>query len=77
MEFNIRTHIKLSKVFKIEADTPEEAIEQAQKMMLEETDFNSLEFEHIGFNLNDPSIREYNAEYCRKMIKEAKGEAGI
>lgn len=76
MEFNIRTHIELSKVFTIEADTPEEAMELAQKMMLEDTDFNALEVDQIGFDLTDPSIRKYNIEYCKKKIKEAKEKQG-
>lgn len=72
MVFNIRTRIELSKVFTIEAETLREAMNQAEKMMLEDTDFNSLEVEQIGFDMTDPSIRRYNADYCREMVKKAK-----
>jgi hypothetical protein len=38
-----------------------------QEQIYESEDFNSLEITHIGFDMTDSTIREYN----RKMVREA------
>lgn len=67
MKFNLKTNIILEKEFFIEADTPKEAMDLVQEQIYESEDFNSLEITHIGFDMTDPTIREYN----RKMAREA------
>ena len=67
MKFNLKTNIVLEKEFSIEADTLKEAMDLVQEQIYESEDFNSLEITHIGFDMTDPTIREYN----RKMAREA------
>jgi len=67
MKFNLKTNIVLEKEFFIEADTPKEAMDLVQEQIYESEDFNSLEITHIGFDMTDSTIREYN----RKMAREA------
>ena len=67
MKFNLKTNIILEKEFFIEADTPKEAMDLVQEQIYESEDFNSLEITHIGFDMTEPTIREYN----RKMAREA------
>ena len=67
MKFNLKTNIVLEKEFSIEAETLKDAMNVVQKQIYESEDFNSLEITHIGFDMTDPTIREYN----RKMAREA------
>lgn len=67
MKFNLKTNILLEKEFSVEADSLKEAMDLVQERIYESEDLNSLEITHVGFDMTDPSIREYN----RKMAREA------
>ena len=67
MKFNLKVNIVLKKEFSIEADTLKEAMDLVQEQIYESEDLNSLEITHVGFDMTDPTIREYN----RKMAMEA------
>ena len=67
MKFNLKTNILLEKEFSVEADTPKEAMDLVREQIYESEDLNSLKITHVGFDMTDPSIREYN----RKMAREA------
>ena len=69
MKFNLKTNIVLEKEFSIEADTLKEAKDLIQKQICEGEDLNSLEITQIGFDMTDPTVREYHRECCREMIR--------
>ena len=73
MKFNLKTSIVLEKEFSIEADTLKEAMDLVQKQINESEDLNALDITHIGFDMTDPTIREYN----RKMAREAIADKTI
>lgn len=68
MKFNLKTSIVLEKEFSIDADTLKEAMDLAQKKIYESEDLNSLDITHIGFDMTDPTIREYNGKVAREAI---------
>lgn len=68
MKFNLKTNIVLEKEFSIEADTLKEAMDLVQEQIYESEDFNSLEITHIGFDMTDPTIREYNRKMAREVV---------
>lgn len=68
MKFNLKTNIVLEKEFSIDADTLKEAMDLAQKKIYESEDLNSLDITHIGFDMTDPTIREYNGKVAREAI---------
>ena len=70
MKFKLRTTILLKKEFAIEAEHLNDAMDMAQKQLLEEIDLNTLEKSYVGFDMTDPSIREYNGKMCKKQIEE-------
>ena len=39
-----------------------------QEQIYESEDLNSLEIINIGFDMTDPSIREYNIKMARKVL---------
>jgi hypothetical protein len=45
-------------------------MDMAQKQLLEEIDLNTLEKSYVGFDMTDPSIREYNGIICKKEIEK-------
>ena len=67
MKFNLKTNILLEKEFSVEADSLKEAMDLVREQIYESEDLNSLEITYVGFDMTDPSIREYN----RKMAREA------
>ena len=68
MKFNLKTNIVLEKEFSIEAETLKEAMDLVQEQIYKSTDLNSLEITKIGFDMTDPTIREYNGKMARKAI---------
>lgn len=76
MKFNLKMSVVLNKTFTIEAEHLKDAREIAEKQLLEEVDLNSLEVASIGLDMTDPSIREYNRQWCEKKIKEYKEKHG-
>lgn len=68
MKFNLKTSIVLEKEFSIDAETLKEAMDLAQKKIYESEDLNSLDITHIGFDMTDPTIREYNGKVAREAI---------
>ena len=67
MKFNLKTNILLEKEFSVEADSLKEAMDLVREQIYESEDLNSLKITYVGFDMTDPSIREYN----RKMAREA------
>ena len=76
MKFKFKTSVTLNKVFEVEAQTPKEAMDLIQEEMLTSTDYNSLEVESIGFDITDPSLREYNRQHAEEAIAKYKAEMG-
>ena len=70
MKFKLKTTILLKKEFEIETEHLKDAMDMAQKQLLEEIDLNTLEITRIGFDMTDPSIREYNGIMCKKQIEK-------
>ena len=70
MKFKLRTTILLKKEFEIETEHLKDAMDMAQKQLLEEIDLNTLEKSYVGFDMTDPSIREYNGIICKKEIEK-------
>lgn len=68
MIFNLKTRIVLEKEFSIEADTLKEAMDLVQEQIYKSTDLNSLDITHIGFDMTDPTIREYNRKVAREAL---------
>ena len=66
MKFNLKTSIVLEKEFSIEAETLKEAMDLVKEQIYENEDFNSLKITHFGFDMTDPTIREYNLKMARK-----------
>ena len=69
MKFNLKTSIVLEKEFSIEADTLKEAMDLIQQQICEGEDLDSFEITQIGFDMTDPTVREYHRERCREMIR--------
>lgn len=69
MKFNLKTNIVLKKEFSIEAETLKEAMDLVQEQIYKSTDLNSLEITKIGFDMTDPTIREYNGKMARKKLQ--------
>lgn len=65
MKFNFKTSIVLEKDFSIEADTLKEAMDLVQEQIYESEDLNSIMITHVGFDMTDPTIREYNGKMAR------------
>lgn len=76
MKFKFKTSVTLSKVFEVEAQTPEEAMDMIREELLTNTDFNSLDVEYTGFDITDPSLREYNRQHAEEAIAKYKAEMG-
>lgn len=72
MKFNLKTSIVLEKVFSIEADTLKEAMDLIQQQICEGEDLDSFEFTQIGFDMTDPTVREYHRERCREMMNRKR-----
>ena len=68
MKFNLKTNIVLEKEFSIEADTLKEAMDLVREQIYESEDLNSLEITYVGFDITDPTIREYNGMMARKQL---------
>lgn len=68
MKFNLKTNILLEKEFSVEADTLKEAMDLVQEQIYESEDLNSLEITHVGFDMTDPTIREYNGKMAREAV---------
>ena len=76
MKFKFKTSVTLSKVFEVEAQTPKEAMDMIREELLTKTDFNSLDVEYTGFDITDPSLREYNRQHAEEAIAKNKAEMG-
>lgn len=72
MKFRLRTSVVLSKEFEIEAEHLRDATKMVERMIMEEKDLSGFELTHIGFDMNDPSIREYNAKMCKEILAEQR-----
>ena len=70
MKFRLRTEVVLSKEFEIEAEHLKDATRMVERLIMEEKDLSGFELTHIGFDMNDPSIREYNARMCKEILAE-------
>ena len=70
MKFRLRTNVVLSKEFEIEAEHLKDATRMVERMIMEEKDLSGFELTHIGFDMDDPSIREYNARMCKEILAE-------
>ena len=58
----------LSKEFEIEAEHLTDAANMVEKLVVEEGDLSGFELTRIGFNMDDPSIREYNKKICQEIL---------
>ena len=58
----------LEKEFSIEAETLKEAMDFVKEQLYEGKDLNTLDITHIGFDMTDPTIREYNEKMAREAI---------
>lgn len=76
MKFKFKTSVTLSKVFEVEAQTPKEAMDMIREELLTNTDFNSLDVEYTGFDITDPSLREYNRQQAEEAIAKYKAKMG-
>jgi len=76
MKFKFKTSVTLSKVFEVEAQTPKEAMDMIREELLTKTDFNSLDVEYTGFDITDPSLREYNRQHAEEVIAKYKAKMG-
>ena len=72
MKFNIKTHVVLSKEFAVEAESLKDAISEVEQLLATESDFNSFEFTRWGYDITDPSIREYIRKESERKIKKYK-----
>ena len=68
MKFRLKTCIVLSKEFEIEAEHLNDATKMVEKLVMEEGDLSGFELIRIGFNMDDPSIREYNKKMCQEIL---------
>lgn len=68
MKFRLKTCVVLSKEFEIETEHLEDATKMVEKLVVEEGDLSGFELIHIGFNMDDPSIREYNKKICQEIL---------
>ena len=68
MKFNLKTNIVLEKEFSVEADTLKEAMDLVQEQIYESEDLDSLRITHVGFDMTDPTIREYNRKMAEKLL---------
>ena len=68
MKFRLRTSVELSKEFEIEAEHLKDATKMVEKLVVEEGDLSGFELTRIGFNMDDPSIREYNKKICQEIL---------
>ncbi len=68
MKFNLKTNIVLEKEFSVEAETLKEAMDLVQKKINDSEDLNSLEIIHVGFDMTDPTIRDYNGKMAREAV---------
>jgi len=74
MKFHLKMSVLLRKDFDVEAESLNDARAIAEQQLLEEVDFNSLEVDRIGLDMDDPTIDEYNRQYCEKRVKEYKAK---
>ena len=72
MKFRLRTSVMLSKEFEIETEHLRDAKKMVEKLVVEEKDLSGFELTHIGFDMDDPSIREYNARMCKEILAEQR-----
>lgn len=70
MVFNLKTQIVLNKEFQVEAVELKDAMNLVMNKLVKEVDLNSLEIARIEYNLDDPSIYEYNHKACQEIIKK-------
>jgi hypothetical protein len=68
MKFNLKTNIVIKKEFSIEADTLKEAMDLVQEQIYKDEDLNALEITHVGFDMTDPTIRDYNGKMAREAV---------
>jgi hypothetical protein len=68
MKFRLRTSVVLSKEFEIETEHLRDAKKMVEKLVVEEKDLSGFELTHIGFDMDDPSIREYNQKMCQEIV---------
>ena len=73
MKFRLRTCVVLSKEFEIEAEHLRDATKMVEKLVVEEGDLSGFELTRIGFNMDDPSIREYNKRMCQEILAKQCG----
>ena len=72
MKFRLKTNVVLSKEFEIEAEHLKDAKSMVERLIMEEKDLSDFELTHIGFDMTDPSIREYNIRMCKEMLEVHK-----
>jgi hypothetical protein len=70
MKFNLKTNIVLEKEFSVEADTLKEAMDSVQKQIYESEVLKSLDITHIGLDMTDHTIREYNRKMAEKVLSK-------
>ena len=73
MKFNLKTSVVFSKDFEIEAEHLDDAMKMVQSMIEENVYLDGYELTRIGFNMDDPSIREYNIKMCKEKIARQCG----
>ena len=71
MKFILRTNVVLSKEFEIEAEHLRDATKMVERLIAEDVNLNRSDFEltYIGFDMDSPSIREYNKRLCQEILK--------
>ena len=72
MKFNIKTHVVLSKEFAVEAESLKDAISEVEQLLAAESDFNSFEFTRWGYDITDPSVKEYTRKESERKLKKYK-----
>ena len=73
MKFNLKTSVVFSKDFEIEAEHLKDAMKMVQSQIEENVYLDGFELTRIGFNMDDPSIREYNKKICKEIVARQCG----
>ncbi len=68
MKFRLKTCVVLSKEFEIEAEHLKDAQKMVEKLVVEKGDLSGFELTQIGYDMDDPSIREYNQKMCQEIV---------
>ena len=68
MKFNLKAKIVLNAEFNVEEENLVDARKIAEKRM-GNLDFDSIELGEVWWDMTDPTIREYNRQWCQKQVE--------